>query len=85
MFDSNFTKSNFIEECKDGFYNSSCTEVCGQCVNGSACNKVNGHCTDCLNNFIQPFCKGILLYVLLRLTHWICRPFAFLLEFTWIL
>lgn len=85
MFDSNFTKSNFIEECKDGFYNSSCTEVCGQCVNGSACNKVNGHCTDCLNNFIQPFCKGILLYVLLRLTHWIYRPLAFLLEFAKIL
>lgn len=84
MFDSNFSKSNFVEVCKDGFYNSSCTEVCGQCVNGSACNKVNGHCTDCLNNFIQPFCKGKLLYVLLRLTHWIYIPFAFLLEFTWI-
>lgn len=88
MFDSNFTKSNCIEECKGGFYNSSCTEVCGQCVNGSACNKVNGHCTDCLNNFMHPFCKGIFLYVLRRLAHWIIDHLHFcfnLLEFCSIL
>lgn len=60
MLDFNFSKSNFIEECMDGFYSSSCTEVCGQCVNGSACNKDTGHCKNCSNNFLHPFCKGIL-------------------------
>lgn len=80
MFDFNFSKSNFIEECKDGFYNSSCTEVCGQCVNGSACNKEIGYCSQCLNNFEYPFCKGILLYVLLRLTYHL-NLYMYLLEF----
>lgn len=69
MFDLNISISNFIKECKDGFYNSSWTGVCGHCVNGSGCNKDTGYCTQCLNNFKNPFCKGTLLYVLLRLTH----------------
>lgn len=66
MFDFNSSKSNFIEECMDGFYNSSCNGVCGQCVNGSACKKDTGHCTNCSSNFIHPFCKGILLTFCLR-------------------
>lgn len=80
MFDFNFSKSNFIEECKDGFYNSSCTGVCGQCVNGSACNKEIGYCSQCLNNFEYPFCKGILLYMFLRLKDHL-NFYMYLLEF----
>lgn len=81
MLDFNFSKSNLIEECTDGFYSSSCTEVCGQCINGLSCNKDTGHCKTCSNNFIHPFCKGTLLKfccslrsrVIVDMQRWILR------------
>lgn len=57
-----------IQECKDGFYNISCTGVCGQCINGLPCQNETGYCTQCLNNFKYPLCKGIVFWHLIWLT-----------------
>lgn len=46
-------------ECKDGYYNASCTAKCGNCDDGSVCQKLTGYCLKgCKTNYMYPLCQG---------------------------